>query len=271
MNRSTHCQSSRQVKIAVFAGMVAACAAQAQMPQLPGWVGPNGAAKVLVAEGNVSVLKDTQAWALMAGQSIPPRQEIVTGHDGYALLELSDGSRFEVFANSRATFRHNSGNLRDLIDLWVGRVKVHINKLNGEPNPNRVRTPTAVISVRGTIFDVVVDPEEDVTTVAVEEGQVAVQHAILPYTEAKVLNPGDSIRVYKNAPIARNRIDRGMIAQKVARALSDLAVFRGPRLGSGGSAPGAGGGSIPGGGGLPGDTAGPTPPPPPPPPANPGN
>jgi hypothetical protein len=240
------------------------------MPQLPGWVGPAGAAKVLVAEGNVSVLRDSQAWALMAGQTILPRQEIVSGNDGYALLELSDGSRFDVFANSRATFRHNTGNLRDLIDLWVGRVKVHINKLNGEPNPNRVRTPTAVISVRGTVFDVVVDPDEDVTTVSVEEGQVAVQHAVLPYTEAKVLNAGDSITVYKNAPLAKRRVDRGVLAQKVARALSDLAVFRGPRLGGGGSSGVGGGSPAPAPGGLPGDTAGPAPPPPPPPPP-PGN
>ena len=57
-----------------------------------------------------------------------------------------------------------------------GRVKVHIQKLGGQPNNNRVTTPTAVISVRGTIFDVSVEDGES-TLVAVEEGLVEVRHA----------------------------------------------------------------------------------------------
>ncbi len=231
---------------------------------------PAGAARVLRAEGNVSVIRDTQAWAVTAGQFLQPRQEIVTGDDGYALFELPDGSQWEVFANSRAVFRQNPGNLRELIDLWVGRIKVHIQKLNGEPNPNRVRTPTAVISVRGTTFDIEVSPDGEETYVGVEEGVVAVQHAILPYTEPKVLKAGDSVRVYKNAPLAK-RFDRGLIAQKAIRAINDLLIFRGPRLGGGGGTGPAAGGSTGGGVGLPGDTGGAAPPPPPPPPPPPGN
>lgn len=238
----------------------------AQSP-LSDWLGTPGAAKVLTVQGNVSVLRDTQAWAVAVGTWIQPRQEIVTGQDGYALLEVSDGSQFEVFPNSRVTFRHNNGNLRELMDLWVGRVKIHIQKLGGMPNPNRVRTPTAVISVRGTIFDVQVDPDDEVTLVYVEEGSVAVQHAILPFTNAKVLNAGEYLRVYKNSPIAKKGIDKGQAIQRTLQAVSDFVVFRGPRLG--GSSGGAGAPSG-GGPGLPGDTASTTPPPPPPPPPPPG-
>ncbi len=226
------------------------------------------AAKVLSVQGNVSVVRDTQAWAVMPGMTLQPRQEVITGADGYALLQVVDGSQFEVFPNSRFVFRQNAGSLRELLDLWIGRVKVHIQKMNGQPNPNRVRTPTAVISVRGTIFDVTVEDDGDVTLVYVEEGQVAVQHAILPYTESKLLNAGEYLRVYKNAPLAARRVDRGLVLQRSLRVLSDVLVMRGPRLGSGGSAGSAGsaGGSV----GLPGDTASTTPPPPPPPPPPPG-
>jgi len=65
--------------------------------------------------------------------------------------------------------------------------------------------------------------------------------------------------VYKNAPLAQKRVDKGQVVQRALQAVSDFVVFRGPRLGGG--APGG----VPGGG-LPGDTPAPAPPPPPPPP-----
>ena len=94
------------------------------------------------------------------------------------IFQVSDGSTFEVYPNSRVVFRANPSNLKDLLDLLLGRVKVHIQKLGGQPNNNRVTTPTAVISVRGTVFDVTVEDQES-TLVAVEEGLVEVRHALL--------------------------------------------------------------------------------------------
>lgn len=248
---------------------LAVCLAQVT-PILPNWSAPQSAARAVSISGNVSVVKDAQPWALLPGMQVQPRQEIHTGADGYAVFEVYDGSTFEVFPNSRATFRHNPGSLQELMDLWIGRVKIHVQRLNGLPNPNRVKTPTAVISVRGTIFDVTVDGDDEHTLIVVEEGEVAVQHALLPYAEAKLLRAGEYLRVHKNMPIAR-RMDKGAIAQRVLSALSDLLMYRSPRIGGvGGGVPGGGGGSIPtpGGPGLPGDTGGGTPPPtaPPPPP-----
>jgi hypothetical protein len=160
--------------------------------------------------------------------------------------------------------------LRELLDLWIGRVKVHVEKLNGKPNPNRIQTPTAVISVRGTTFDVSVE-EEDQTLVLVEEGQVAVQHALMPYTSPKILNGGDYIRVFKHQPLAEKKYDKGQVLQGILKAMRDIWIMQ-PRTGASGSSPlpSPGPSSIPGG--LPGDTAGPAPPPslPPPPPPPPG-
>ena len=224
------------------------------------------AAQVTSISGQVGTFHDGQPWALKIGDSVAPRQEVSSGPDGHAIFSLPDGSSFELFANSRATFRASSGGVTDLLDLWIGRVKVHIQKIGGRPNPNRVTTPTAVISVRGTIFDVTVE-EEDVTLVLVEEGQVAVQHALLPYGEPRLLNPGDYLRVYKNDPLVKNRFDKGAIGQRVFNALMDVLLYRphgvpgGP---TGSPVPSAGPGGA--GGGLPGDTGGTAPPPPPPPP-----
>ena len=209
------------------------------------------AAKVISVSGQVSVLHDSDPWALNIGDQIQAKQVIVSGPDGYAVFQVSDGSTFEVYPNSNVVFRKNPPNWRDLLDVMVGRVKIHIQKWGTQPNPNRIHTPSAVISVRGTTFDVSVSGEDESTLIAVEEGQVDVRHAFKGDT--KTLNAGESLQIYKNQPLAYRSIDKGAVAQRVLRALTDALYTMQT---SGGRLPG--GGNVPGGSGQ---TA-PVPPPP---------
>ena len=186
-------------------GLLVLCVLPAYAQILPP-APPEAAAKVITLTGQVSVLHDADPWALNLGDMVQPRQVIVTGPDGYAVFQVSDGSTFEVFPNSNVIFRKNPPNWRDLLDVFVGKIKVHIEKLGGQPNPNRIHTPTAVISVRGTTFDVSVDPADESTLVAVEEGQVSVRHALRGDT--KMVNAGESVQVYKNAPLSQNVVER---------------------------------------------------------------
>src|SRR5947207_6754402 len=157
------------------AAMVYACPAWAQF----GAVAPDGAATIIELTGRVDVMRDSTPWALSLGNWVKPGQLIVTGPDGGATFQLTDGSTFVVYSNSRVTFRANQGNWKDLLEVWLGNIKVHIQKLGGQPNNNRVHTPTAVISVRGTTFIVKVEDDGDTTFVEVEEGLVDVQHALI--------------------------------------------------------------------------------------------
>ena len=230
----------------LIAAVASVCSAQTFAPH------PEAAAKVLSMTGQVSVLRDAQPWALNPGDLVEVQQVILTGPDGFAKFEVSDGSTFEVYPNSNIVFRRNPGNWRDLLDVLVGRVKVHIQKWGGQPNHNRVLTPTAVISVRGTTFDVAVDDDDETTMVAVEEGTVDVRHALQPGGE-KVLNAGEEIRIYKNQPIAQATIDKGALARRVLHAIMDAVytVATNPTTHPTGGA----------GGGLSGETGGPKPPP----------
>src|SRR5580704_9856250 len=179
-------------------------------------------AKVVAMTGDVSVLRDSQPWSLNIGDQVQMQQVILTGPDGYAKLETSDGSTFEVYPSSNVIFRKNPGNLHDLLDLFVGRVKVHIQRWGGQPNPNRVMTPTAVISVRGTIFDVSINDDDSTTIVSVEEGSVEVRHALKPGSP-KIVNEGESLHVYKDEPLAKGAIDKNELAHRIVRALGDAA------------------------------------------------
>ena len=225
------------------------------------------AATAKTVEGRVSVLRDLREHAIVAGDQVKVQETIVTGKDGHALFEVSDGSTFEVFPNAKVVFRKNAGNWRDLLDVMLGRVRVQIEHLGKEPNPNRILTPTAVISVRGTTFDIDVNDDDESTFVEVEEGVVDVRHALLGSQNVRTLTAGESIRVYRNEPIARRFDKGGLLKNTIRMGMEAVAIALRP-----GGAPGLGkiGGSGPiGGVGGVGDTGGTTTPAPPttPPPA----
>jgi ferric-dicitrate binding protein FerR (iron transport regulator) len=194
----------------------------AQMPPIDS---QQYAAKVETLTGDVSVLKDSQPWALEVGDSVQVKQLILSGVDGHAMFRVSDGSTFEVFPNSQVVFRSAAPNWMELLDVLVV-------------------TPAAVISVRGTVFDVLVEDENSTTVIQDEEGQVEVQHRLLPGTP-KVLNPGESLRVYKSQPIASSVIDKGTIWRQALRMILDAATTYETRMPRGVGIPNSSGDTKP--------------------------
>jgi hypothetical protein len=159
--------------------------------------------------------------ALFQGGVVKQQQMIVTGKDGYARFQVSDGSQFEVFPNSRVVFRKNLGNWKELLEIYLGRIKVFIYHEPGKPNHNQVSSPTAVISVRGTVFDVVVEDDDGTTVVSVDEGIVGVRNTTSYQLNDVELRSGDSIRISRNVPLARVGIDKSGIIRRILAAGRD--------------------------------------------------
>jgi hypothetical protein len=113
--------------------------------------------------------------------------------------------------------------------------------------------------VRGTVFEVVVEDQDGTTFVKVEEGLVVVRDRVAG--GEVLLQPTESIRVFKNQPLAQ-KMDKSSIARAVARAIQDAArVALQRQVGGGGGV-----GSTPTtstGTGPQSDKKGPTPPAPP--------
>ena len=228
-------------------------------PGLESLFGDDVAARVLARDGQVSIYRDNTNWAIDVGDVVRVHQVVVTGEDGHATFRVSDGSTFEIFPNSQITFRANPGSMRDLLDVWLGRIRVHVQRPGGQPNPNRVFTPTAIISVRGTTFDVTVDEEAESTVVLVEEGSVAVEHRLMPRSgNPKIVNAGQELTIHRSVPIEEARHFDTMRAVKIASDVFVQVMVHNPHFPGGGSSGGAGGG-------LPGDRGAKPPPPPPPP------
>jgi hypothetical protein len=204
------------------------------------------AAKVIDRIGEVSISDSGYFTALSVGMTVRPQQLIITGPNSFARFQvLSDGSTFEVYANSKVVFRETLGDWKHLLNLWIGRVKVFIQHAPGVPNPNNVTTPTAVISVRGTVFDVVVRDDDGTTDVSVDEGAVAVRNVTAPGASV-MLGPGDTITVFKGQPLLGRQIDKGNLMRNALRVVRDT-VYQVLLNRQAGAIPGPGGsgGTVP--------------------------
>jgi len=211
----------------------------------PGGMRP--AAKVIVETGQVSVLKDGYPIVLNVGDAIQVMQTVVTGPDGYARFQLEDNTIWEVFGNSKVVFHQNYPSWVDWLYVQIGRVKIFEQHTKGEDS-KKVTTPTAVISVRGTTYDVVVEDDDGTTFVTVDDGAVEVRNQTAPGPSV-LLKPGDSIRVFRNQPLVPQQVARAdafRVFLKAAQNALYQVVYG--RTGSPVGLPGGAGGGVPTGG-----------------------
>ena len=108
----------------------------------------------------------------MRGEQLPPGAIVETG-SGRLLLRLSDGSEVLVRAHTRLQVQQPSLTDPSYFQLLLGRIRALINKRTGGAVPFELGTPSAVIAVRGTEFEVEVNPR-NVTEVDVVDGLVEV-------------------------------------------------------------------------------------------------
>jgi hypothetical protein len=233
------------------------------------------AATLEAMTGQVSILQDSNsplsgAAPLFVKSQIKARQMVITGPNSYAKFLLADGSFFEVFENSKVVF-HDDFGWTYLLNIILGHIRIFIDHSKG-PNSNSVTTPTAVISVRGTIFDIVVQ-DEDTTQVTLEEGWVHVRNTTVPTFEPDLTKPGDSVTIIRGQGLMGNKVDHSGGVLKALRTAED--VIRVVAQQHPGGIPIGGstsGGSVGGVTGAQGDKGkGGAAPPPPPPPASTGH
>lgn len=155
-------------------------------------------ARVSSVSGNVSRINRTVKFSVRRGDTLSPGDEIDTRGGGKATIQLTDGSLIVVQPGSHVILKdyRSASSLRELVQVFVGRVRIKINHYGGRPNPYRVNSPTASILVRGTEFAVTVDASGE-TGVLVYEGLVEVESLSDPNRRALV-TPGNSVLVRPN-------------------------------------------------------------------------
>jgi hypothetical protein len=158
-------------------------------------------AKILTSSGSVQITRPTggvmNRVKLRGGDELFAGDVIKTGMDGRLVIGLKDGSQAIIISGTIVEIKDANNSPRTIFNVLRGKTRIKIEKLGGKPNPYRITTPTTVIAVRGTIFDVFVKKEE--TKVFVVEGEVSVALLAVPDIEV-ILTPGQFTRVRENEP-----------------------------------------------------------------------
>jgi hypothetical protein len=152
-----------------------------------------GWAKVIEIKGEVQVQLPTQALVPASREMILPAGTSIQTRKGSAMLRLQDGSEVLVKGNSSVLLKSPEDNDHRYLEVLLGKIRAAVKKrLEGSPS-FRLGTPTAVITVRGTKFDVTVD-KKMLTEVVVYEGLVEVS-GIGDSARPILLGPGFMITV----------------------------------------------------------------------------
>ncbi|WP_124951479.1 FecR domain-containing protein [Sulfuriferula thiophila] len=107
--------------------------------------------------------------------------EIITGNDGFVLIQLANGTKLAVQADSHVTLaalkKYTIDQTFDsTVKVQKGRIETEAAKTTGTAPRYRIMTPSAVMSVRGTQFRVAADATQTSRT-EVTEGLVRVGDA----------------------------------------------------------------------------------------------
>ena len=145
--------------------------------------------------------------------------KIRTGAGAQLTLGLPDGSYIVVSENTTLEIEKFWGSeVRNLMKVMLGRVRFFIQRLGGRPNPYRVNTPTALIAVRGTTFEVIAGPLS--TEVRCFDGRVTVETAGMADREV-ILDAGRKTMVvtgeYPMRPVQMDDIFGGSRVLRVVR------------------------------------------------------
>jgi hypothetical protein len=169
-----------------------ACAAAQQIPPAAFNV-PYAGATISDFKGKVSIQLPAQVFsAPVRGEVLPPDTTVSTD-DGRLLLKLSDGSDILVRPHTKLVLKQPEANGWKYFQMLVGRVRTSIQKRMGGSPAFQIGTPSAVISVRGTKFEVEVD-RRGFTEVDVDEGTVELE-GLAGRGESVMITAGFSSRV----------------------------------------------------------------------------
>jgi ferric-dicitrate binding protein FerR (iron transport regulator) len=180
---------------------------------MPIWAQGDLKGRMTSVKGTVNLVRDQAAPVLLhKNDPVLAGDEILTDLKSSATVRMPDGSTLRIYPNSRVVLLTETGNWKDFLHVFLGSVRVQIEKLSGRPNPKTLTTPTAVISVRGTIFSVAVDQAGD-TQVGVEKGRVSV---------ANQLNPGDEVMVCSGQSVWVRRDQRPTQPQRMEQPMPGM-------------------------------------------------
>lgn len=159
--------------------------------------------KISFLIGNVQIKNGGSSWqSVRIGTRVTDKSKIQTGFNGKAVVTMNNGSRITVGKatligmEKYATGKYGS---QTNVNLRIGSITASVSKRNKGRNYFRVRTPTAVAGVRGTVEHISYLPDRGTEVTLIESAADVInrQGAV-----AKVPQ-GTSASAKKGAPMKR--------------------------------------------------------------------
>lgn len=143
-----------------------------------------------------------QATPAQVGAAIAPGTEIKTGANGYVTVQLADGSVLRVQSATtakveRSNHYESAGFFASTLRLIQGRLEALVAHMTGGEPRFEVKTPQALLGVRGTHFRISVDDAQQVTRSEVLDGAVSVGATSGPRKSPQQLAAGFGTQVYQ--------------------------------------------------------------------------
>jgi len=160
-----------------------------------------GTVEIQTAQGNTWV-------SAVAGLALSNGDRIRTGANSKAIINFSDGSYITLYSNS--SYKIGSGEETTIWDILSGKCFAKWLKQEIEKK-FKVRTPSAVTSVRGTEFTVEV-AEDNATTVTVFEGMVDVQDR----------TSGSNVTIATNQTLTVHPVPGGLTPQEMSALITEV-------------------------------------------------
>lgn len=150
---------------------------------------------------SVTLTTPTQQLAVQRGNLARSGDRVQTGWLSYALIASEQHrAKFEIFSST--TVRLAGGAPGVILSLERGKLRAMFDKITGD-EPRVVKTPGALLAVRGTRYEVDVD-DAGQTTLNVTEGVVEVRSELRP--EPLFVRAGETCNYGRHEPpIARPR------------------------------------------------------------------
>lgn len=136
-------------------------------------------AKVILVRGEVTMLAPgkIKAQPVKKGDVLVEDTSVVTKAKSFVRLKFSDNSSMNVAPKSMAVISKMPKNKASVVKLLNGIVKAEVKKQAKKKTTTKmiVKTPNAVLGVRGTKFQSIYNPSNKTTSLVTVEGQVAMK------------------------------------------------------------------------------------------------
>jgi hypothetical protein len=162
----------------------------------------SGSVLAVVGEASLTPAHSASAPA-QVGAAIAPGTEIRTGSGGYVTIQLADGSVLKVQSSTTAQLEksdhyESAGFFASTLRLLQGRLEALVAHMTGGEPRFEVKTPQALLGVRGTDFRIAVDEARQVTRSEVLDGAVSVGAATSKRHPTQQLAAGFGTQVNAN-------------------------------------------------------------------------